>query len=103
MLEEMAFITRHCRGLSYDAFLADEVLQRAVARSPEIIGEASKNVSTASRERHPEVDRQPIAGLRDVLIHKYFGVDWKIVWGVIHARLPPLEDTIRRLVARPDR
>lgn len=38
MLEEMAFITRHCRGLSYDAFLADEVLQRAVARSLEIIG-----------------------------------------------------------------
>ena len=95
MLAELTFLSRHCHGRSYDAFLQDEVLQRAVARSLEILGEAAKNLSADLREQHPHVEWQRIAGLRDVLIHRYFGVDWEIVWGVLHDRLPLLEAQLR--------
>jgi uncharacterized protein with HEPN domain len=71
-------------------FFAKKMIQDAVIRNLEIIGEAVKNISPVTRRNTPEVPWQKIAGLRDVLIHDYFGVDLETVWLVVENRLPPL-------------
>jgi len=77
-------------NLTFEAFMADETLQRAFARSLEIIGEASKKVSRDFRSAYPHVDWRAMAGMRDRLIHNYFGVDHEIVWDVVQNRIPDL-------------
>lgn len=73
-----------------DDFFAKKMIQDAVIRNLEIIGEAVKNISPVTRRNTPDVPWQKIAGLRDVLIHDYFGVDLETVWLVVENRLPPL-------------
>jgi uncharacterized protein with HEPN domain len=74
--------------------------QDAVVRNLEIIGEAVKNLSPGLRTRHPSVPWQQIAGLRDVLIHQYFGVNLELVWQVVEQRLPGLGQQVQRLIEK---
>ncbi len=74
------------------------MLQRACARSIEIIGEATKNVSFALRKSHPHIQWKQFAAMRDKLIHQYFGVNWLIVWDVIENHLPTLRTEMGLLV-----
>lgn len=71
--------------------MRDETLQRAAARSLEIIGEAFKQVPEDFRIAHEGIDWKSFAGLRDKLIHHYFGVDYQIVWDIIVNELPELK------------
>jgi uncharacterized protein with HEPN domain len=73
-----------------DTFYSNKMIQDAVIRNLEIIGEAVKNISAATRMSAHEVPWQKIAGLRDVLIHEYFGVDLDTIWLVVENRLPVL-------------
>lgn len=98
MQEEVGFLREHLRGVTFDAFVSDEVLMRAVARSLEIIGEAAKNLSPTLRNRHANVDWRGMAGLRDVLIHKYFGINWRIVWDVVQNKIPTFDQQLRRVI-----
>ncbi len=68
--------------------------QRACLRSLEVIGEATKNLSKEFKEKYPEVEWRKIAGLRDKLIHHYFGVKWEIVWDVVKNEIPAIKHKV---------
>ena len=94
ILIEADYLVERSAGLSYDVFVADETLCRAFVRSLEIIGEAAKRVSEDFRTQHPMVEWRAMAGMRDRLIHDYFGVDFELVWDVVHRRIPELRTQI---------
>ena len=79
------------------AFLANTMVQDAVIRNLEIIGEAVKQLPRADLQQHSHIPWTRVAGMRDVLIHKYFGVDLETVWNVIQVDLPPLLQAIDKL------
>ncbi len=76
---EIHFINEYAGGIEFEAFLADEVLKRAILRSLEIIGEAVKKLPDDLRKNYPDVPWRLIAGTRDKLIHDYIGVDYTVV------------------------
>ncbi len=80
------------------AFLRDSKTQDAVIRNLEIIGEAVKNLSEECRQRSPQIPWRRIAGLRDVLIHAYFGVKPETVWNVVERELPVLQGAVAQLL-----
>ncbi|MDC3412000.1 DUF86 domain-containing protein [Aquibacillus sp. 3ASR75-11] len=81
-----------------DDFFSSKLIQDAVIRNLEIIGEATKRISKVYREQHLHVPWREMAGLRDVLIHDYFGVDNGIVWNVVEKEIPPLKEKINDLL-----
>ena len=82
----------------YELFMSTTHWQDAVIRQLEIIGEASKRLSSGLRESHPEVPWRRICGLRDVLIHDYMGVDLEVVWGIVQQRIPELKVAVLKLL-----
>lgn len=98
ILDEITFLTEKTVTLSEDQFMRDEVLQRAFSRSLEIIGEAVKNIPEEYTSSHIEIDWKSFAGLRDKLIHHYFGVDYALVWDVVKNELPLLKEQLTPLL-----
>ena len=86
----IARIERYTANLSREQLEADEKTQDAVIRNLEVIGEAAKNVSASTRREHSNIPWKDLAGVRDKLIHHYFGVNLTIVWKIIRDELPPL-------------
>lgn len=78
--DEAEYLMEKSVALSKEAFLRDDMLRRAFVRSPEVIGEATKNLPWESRQQHSHIDWRAIAETQDRLIHGYFGVDYDIVW-----------------------
>lgn len=81
--DEIDFLVEHSRNLTYDELVENAILNKAFVRSLEIIGEASKRIPEEMRLDYPELDWKGFAGLRDVLIHQYWGVDCGIFWKMI--------------------
>jgi uncharacterized protein with HEPN domain len=103
--EAMERIKKYTTGMSYEMFLQDTKTQDAVVRNIEIIGEAAKHLSTDFRKKYTHVDWKKIAGMRDKIIHFYFGVKWDIVWAVIKDKIPTFSeqiDSIRNELERSD-
>ena len=98
ILDETMYLTDHAQGLSKDKFMQDETLQRAFVRSLEVIGEATKNISAELRHKYSHIDWRAIAGMRDRLIHHYFGVDYDIVWDAVTSKIPSLQQEIQRII-----
>ena len=82
----LAFVT----GMDFPSFAADEKTSYAVVRALEILGEATKRIPTAVRDRHPKVPWRAMSGIRDILIHDYFSVNANVVWKTVTEDLPPL-------------
>jgi len=83
----------------WEAFSRNTMAQDAVVRNFQVIGEATKQISEATRQRHPDIPWRQIAGFRDVLIHDYMGVNLRRVWNVIDQHLPQLEEAVDELLA----
>jgi uncharacterized protein with HEPN domain len=81
-------IESYTRGLSESDFMNNFMIQDAVVRNLEIVGEASKKISPQLKEQHSDIPWKQITGMRDKLIHNYFGVDLISVWSVVENDLP---------------
>ena len=97
ILSAIASIEAFVGTMDFDAFQGDDKTQSAVIRKLEIIGEAVKKLPEEKRQQHPEIPWKQIAGMRDKLIHFYFGVDAHLVWQTIKKRLPVLRKELSSL------
>lgn len=84
-------IERYTANQSIDTFLSNEEKQDAVIRNLEVIGEAAGKVPEVVREKAPTVEWRKIIGLRNILIHEYFGVSIPMVWDILRKKLSPLK------------
>ena len=98
ILVEADYLIGRSEGLSFEAFTGDETLRRAFVRSLEIVGEATKKVPDDFRAAYPAIEWRAMAGMRDVLIHDYFGVDFELVWDVVRNRVPELRTQIASIL-----
>jgi len=103
ILDEIDFLIDSSKGLEYEVLIKDETLKRAFVRSLEVIGEATKNISSQFRQKHPDIEWRELAGLRDKLIHRYFGVNWEIVWDFVKNKLPQLKERIEGILKEMER
>ncbi len=81
-------------------FLENETLKRAVVRSLEIIGEATKQITADLKYQWDSISWKNMAGMRDRLIHDYMGVNYSIVWDVVKNKIPELHDQIERVIKK---
>jgi uncharacterized protein with HEPN domain len=94
--ENIERVERFVEGMSYEEFVEDERTSFAVIRCIEIIGEAAKHVSEEIKDKYLEVPWKDIAGMRDKVIHFYFGVNLEMVWMVVKKNIPELKPYIEQ-------
>ena len=94
ILESIREIDNNLAGMSEKVFYRSTMVQDATVRRLEIIGEAVRNISEFFRRKYTKVPWKKIAGLRDILIHEYFGVDMRLVWKITKKDIPKLKKQI---------
>ena len=99
ILEAIRKIENYTKAIAFDDFVMDELIQDGVVRNLEVIGEAVKNIPEDIKDKKPEVEWKKIAGLRDILIHDYFGIDEDIVWDAVKNKLPELKEKIIEILS----
>ncbi|MDK2789710.1 MAG: hypothetical protein PWP15_217 [Methanothermococcus sp.] len=101
ILDSMNAIDDYVKNTTFDEFLNNRMMRQAVIRELEIIGEATKNIPEKIRKKYPEIPWKGMAGVRDKVIHGYFGVDYDIIWKLIKVRIPQtkplIEDVLKDL------
>jgi uncharacterized protein with HEPN domain len=98
IVEAIQRIAGYILGLDYDQFLDDVRTQDAVLRNLQVIGEATKKLSPELRQENPDLPWKAMAGLRDRIVHDYFGINSEVVWTVVSRELPPLLPQVAALL-----
>jgi len=95
-------IQRYTVEMDFDSFASDDRTQDAVVRNLEIIGEAAKRLPQSAKQRTPDIEWRKIAGLRNILIQEYFGINKVIVWDIVQGKIPSLKTACKNLLAEKD-
>ncbi|MFP3880474.1 MAG: DUF86 domain-containing protein [Dehalococcoidia bacterium] len=95
VLDAIYRIEEYTRDITYENFLSSHLRQDAAIRQIEVIGEAVKKLSPELKDRHPEIPWRDVVGMRDKLVHDYFGVDLDAVWNTARKDIPQLKEEIR--------
>ncbi len=98
--EAIQRIVAYTEGLTYEQFMKDNKTQDAVVRNLEVIGEATKNLSGRLRKTYIQIPWKGLAGVRDKMIHHYFGINYEIVWTISKEELPDLLPQIEDILAK---
>ncbi len=98
ILDSIAVIEKYLSEITENTFKETSLLQDGVIRQLQIIGEATKKISPDIRSKYPDIPWQDIAGMRDKLVHDYFGVDVDAVWITVKNDLPPLSSKISKIL-----
>ena len=98
MLQSALKIKRYVKNIDFDSFISDDKTKDAVVRNFEIIGEAANRIEPDFRDRNPEIEWKRIRGLRNRIIHEYFGIDFEIVWQIIDEYLDELIEWLLTII-----
>jgi uncharacterized protein with HEPN domain len=98
ILDEANYLIRHSANISYSRFFENETLKRSFVRSLEVIGEAVKNIPDDFRDEYPDIPWKDMAGLRDILIHRYFGINYKMVWDIVKNQVSDIKTKIQSIL-----
>jgi uncharacterized protein with HEPN domain len=98
ILDEVDYILSQIKDLDYESFARNPTIKRAFVRSLEIIGEASRKIPDDVKAIQPDIEWRKVTGMRDRLIHDYFGVDYTIVWDVATTKLQDLRSKMQTLL-----
>jgi uncharacterized protein with HEPN domain len=98
ILESMNRIETYLTGVTYKQFIENQLLIDATIRNLEVIGEASKYIPEEIKERYPMVPWRKMTGLRNILIHEYFGIDEENVWEIASNNLPQTKQEIEKVI-----
>ncbi|MCY7359480.1 MAG: DUF86 domain-containing protein [Rudanella sp.] len=93
-IEAITEIEQYIADQTFDSFLANSMMRFACVKQLEIIGEACNHIDVETRNAHPDVEWRKIVGLRNLLIHEYFGVDATLAWDIVQNNLPELKDQL---------
>ena len=99
ILEAIRKIEKYIGHFSFNAFSDDEKTVDAVIRNFEIIGEASKKIPEETKKKYNDIPWQEMSGLRNILIHEYFGVDKAVIYKTVKDYLPELKNKIKKIIA----
>ncbi len=97
ILEAISAAEEFILGMTLEEFKQDKKTIFAVTRAIEIIGEATKQIPPTIREEYPQIPWKSIAGMRDKMIHQYFGINLQVLWDTVEQDLPPLKTTIKEI------
>ena len=102
IIESIELIEQYSEKQTTNKFKKNIALQDAIIRRLEIIGEAVKNIPASFKTRNPEIPWKQMAGMRDVLIHKYFDIDLSLTWSVVKRELPSIKAKLQELLPEED-